>query len=312
MIHALASQPHYADHLAPVWAALPRELRGTFYDRLPRVLPDGQLWLAASAIDSGRLTGRRVVLVEHGAGQSYQGDSASASSGSYSGGRGHEHVVLFVAPHQTVADRWQATYPATPVAVVGCPKLDRWHREPRTGVPGSLTVAITFHWSCGLIPETQWAMPAYRPHLRHLSEALRGVGASLVGHAHPRARRQLAPLWGRVGVPMVDDLAVLLDQADVLVADNTSALYEFASLDRPVVVLNAPWYRRDVEHGLRFWSAVPGVQVDHGDQLAHVVVEELANPARHSGMRAAAVAAAYAATDGHAAERAVTAILEVL
>jgi len=203
---------------------------------------------------------------------------------------------------------------------VGCPKLDPWHRSASpsyAGGPGheevrQRVVAVTFHWACSLVPETQWALPHYRPALTPLLAALRGVGADLLGHGHPRAWRPLRAEWGRLGVPAVADAARVLDQADVLVGDNTSLLYEFASLGRPVVVLNAPWYRRHVEHGLRFWNHVPGRQVDHPDELPGAVLAALADPDGDRTVREAAVAAAYAHIDGRAAARAAAAIMEVL
>jgi hypothetical protein len=52
----------------------------------------------------------------------------------------------------------------------------------------------------------------------------------------------------------------------MLIADNTSMLYEFAYLGRPTAVLNAPWYRREASHGLRFWDAIPGQMFDDPHQ----------------------------------------------
>ena len=97
-VHVYASRPHLWAHMAPIWDALPPEVRGGRYapradapwadERLPRVPPAG-LWMIAAASDSAHMhMVPRIVYVEHGAGQSYAGiDSAS-----YSGGRGHERV----------------------------------------------------------------------------------------------------------------------------------------------------------------------------------------------------------------------------
>lgn len=320
-VHLYAGQPHYADHLLPIFDALPAEVQGYRYSHRPgpewadRVLreerPHG-LWLVAGATDAQRLGPVPMVLAEHGAGQSYAGDPLSASMSSYAGGQGHQWVQLFLAPGEQAAARWRHTYPDTPVAVVGCPKLDQWHQaEPHQ--PGEQrVVAFTFHWPCALVPETQWALPHYRPALTGVAEALTGVDAVPLGHGHPRAWRQLRAEWARRGIWSTPDAADVLDHADVLVGDNTSLLYEFASLGRPVVVLNAPWYRRDVQHGLRFWSHVPGRQVDHPDQLLPAVLAALADPDADTEVREAAVAAAYAHTDGRAAQRAADAIVEVV
>jgi len=134
----------------------------------------------------------------------------------------------------------------------------------------------------------------------------------VLGHGHPRLWSRIARRWQSLGVEPVRELAEVLERADVLVADNTSAMFEFASLGRPVVVLNAPWYRRDVEHGLRFWSHVPGVQVDHRGLLVPAVDEALRNPDATAAQRAAATRAAYAHTDGMAAARAAQAIREAM
>jgi hypothetical protein len=54
-------------------------------------------------------------------------------------------------------------------------------------------------------------------------------------------------------------------RAAVYVCDNSSSMYEFAATGRPVVVLDLPegrikgiGYRRNINHGLRFWDALFG------------------------------------------------------
>jgi hypothetical protein len=319
LIDAYASLRHYAEHLAPVWAALPAELRGSFYSPsrteqwgqpLDRARDRGRLVLVASWRDAQTVGPSPLVYVEHGAGQSYDGDPRSAGNGSYSGGHALDRVRLFLCPNQQVADRWQARYPEARTAVVGCPKLDAWHAaapwaERTVGRP---VVAVTFQLECPLVPETRSAWGHYDHHLPALVADPRW---QVLGHGHPRLWGAIRRRWRDLHTEHTPDLADVLDRADLLVADNTSALYEFASTGRPVLVLNAPWYRRHVDHGLRFWSHPPGLQVDRPADLVAGVARALADPPAARAIRARATAHVYAHTDGQAARRAAEAIKEL-
>lgn len=309
MIYALASWPHYYDHLAPIIDALPRSMfGGTYTPKNARRsdLPDEGLWLVAGHSDLVRLPGRQVVYVEHGAGQSYLTPSAS-----YSGGPGND-AVLYVCPSETVAARWRAAYPGARCAVVGCPKLDRWHRDRGRETGTRPVVAFTFHHDGQVCPETNSAWPHYRKGLGTVLTELRGAGVDVIAHQHPRSRYTARRWFEGVGVPFFDDLGEVFDRADLLAADNTSALPEFASLGRPVVWLNAPWYRRDVHHGGRFWSWPDGqVQVDHPGELTGAILYALTDPPQVADARARMVHSVYAHTDGEAATRAAAAIMEV-
>jgi hypothetical protein len=311
VIDAYASLRHYAEHIRPVWDALPDQLRGQWLEapRLHRRDP-ARTVLVASWRDAQQVAPSPLVYVEHGAGQTYDADPRARGNGSYSGGAGLDRVRLFLCPNAAVADRWRAAYRA-PAAVVGCPKLDRWHRAARdTAYQGARpTVAVTFHWECALVPETR---SAWRHYDRALPVLAHDPRWRLLGHGHPRLWGTIRRRWQQLGVDHTPDLADVLDQADLLVADNTSALYEFASLGKPVLVLNAPWYRRDVHHGLRFWSHPPGLQCDQPTDLPDQLARALADPPAAQRIRAAAVAEAYAHTDGLAAQRAATAIAKEL
>lgn len=335
-----ASLRHYHEHLAPVVEALqnaPTPIlrgveapRGRRFGEPLRRDRGGLLWLVASYADAQRVAPAPVILLEHGAGQSYHGDEKARRSGSYPGGEGLEHVVLFLCPNESVAQRWRFTYPWTPALVVGCPKLDRFHlqeqdeqhddedQDHQAGVghgptrTRGATVAVSFHWPNSLCPESQWALPHYRPVLHHLAATVRATGGQVIGHGHPRAWRQLRREWAHHGIEPVEHLTDVFARADLLAVDNSSAGPEFASLGRPVVWLSAPWYRRDVDHGARFWDWTRGVpHVEHPDDLADTVLATLADPAASADGREAMVTAAYAHRDGQAATRAAAAITEV-
>lgn len=259
MIDLIASQPQYAAHLDPVWDALPAGLRGIRLERRDDRVSTSVLVASISDLAAGRRLGyERIAYLEHGIGQSYGNGNAG-----YPGGHGRDAVDLFLSPNATAAAMDRAAYPAARVEVVGDPRLDTL--PSLTAAPG--TVAISFHWPCGVAPETRPAFPHYRAAIADLAAAV-----PLIGHAHPRARASMEIFYGRLGIEFVDSFDEVCRRASVYVCDNSSTLFEFASTGRPVVILNAPWYRRDVRHGLRFWEAATvGMQVNAPDRLVETV-----------------------------------------
>ncbi len=165
-------------------------------------------------------------------------------------------------------------------------------------------VAISFHWHSRVVPETMGAFRYFRPGLRALARRFK-----LLGHGHPRIIDRLAAEYRRLGIEVVRDFEDVLRRADLYAVDNSSTLFEFASTDRPVVVLNAPWFRRRVEHGLRFWRyADVGVECDHPRRLVPAVRRALADPSEQRIKRRVAINAVYPWRDGAAAQRAASAI----
>lgn len=288
-LRPVASQPHYADHLAPILAALPEDVVGD----------DGDVLLVASFEDSVRRNpGVPYFYVEHGAGQSYGRIDAA---GSYSGGPGHQYCRGFICPNTEVAMRWMSRYPATPSAVVGCPRLDDWHSGVR-GQPEPNCVAITFHWDAlhTGVPETASAFGTYLGALPDLIRGWERAGWRVLGHWHPRYPA-VGDFWRSIrqetGIEVTQSAADVLDRASILVADNTSLQAEFLSLGRRVVWLNHDGYRRDVELGGRFWTwprTYGGTEVDGPAQLLALDLDAVAPTTGHP----------YAYADGLAAHRA--------
>lgn len=350
IVDVYASQANYWRHLAPVVAELRRrghEVRGWAHRHNrpwgPRATRwDGDVLLVASWLD-GTQEGARahggVVYLEHGAGQAYKGVAHG-----YAGAERLEHVRLFLAPSEHVAARWAAAYPQAEARAVGCPALDRHlvaaravteqphdaahdhddegdteqrdvdrggEHEPSVDASGSPLVAVAQHWKCAIAPETMPAVPRFAAQIAAIPES----GIRLLAHCHPRAARHAEALWTRAGVAWEPDVDAVLNALRVarnalLVADNTSVMYEAAALGVPVLALNAPTYRRDVEHGLRFWSHVPGLQCDEPTEFRAALERAIADPPEAQELRARAAAYAYCAADGRAASRAADAIEE--
>lgn len=326
-IAAYASTVVYWRHLAPVVGAL--RTRGIEVDVWARDhSPWGNpviehlgrqniapLMLVASYTDAQRWTDRSLVMVEHGAGQTYDCSDLEEPERSrlgYPGGGGLDHVALFICPSQRVAEAWHATYPNAQTAVVGCPALDRYFapgfQEERKD--GPVTVAVTCHWRYDLIPEGRPALPYYIERIADLGQRL-WQSFNLVGHGHPRIQSETRRWWETIGCDFEPDPDVILSTADLLICDSSSLAYEAAAVGVPVLSLNAPFYRREVEHGLRFWSAVPGLQCDEPDDLDRLVHLALTDPPEASALRHQAAQYAYAVLDGHAADRAADAILTI-
>lgn len=230
------------------------------------------------------------------------------ATGSYLTAFGQSHNC----PREEVCVAWRERYPSTLAVAVGCPKLDyRLRVGPRIRNPESRrTVCVSFHSDLRVCAETTSALRHYEPGLAAVVAEVRAAGCDFIGHGHPRDWQRIRAVWDRLGVEAVSDFHEVLGRADVFAVDTSSTLYEAAACGIRVVAMNAPWYRRDVHHGLRWWSDIPGPQVDGpGELAAALLAEETQEEADH---RRAVVGHVYAHLDGHSAERAADAIQAIV
>lgn len=270
-IHALASREQYERHIRAVWKHLPDDVRGEFLTHPQATgnqLPLRDVVMIGGASDVERVR-QQLIYVEHGSGQAYSGSAATRDRVGYHGANLDERVRWFIAPRAEVADAWIAR--GRRAFVAGCPALDEIRAarplSPTVGFGKQPTAVITFHWDAARFsPEAGSAVEHYRNALPAIVRHLRAQGFHVSGHFHPRTPTMRAT-WRAVGVDVIEDVDDVLKSCHLLIADNTSVLFEAAALDIPVLVLNCPRYRRNVFHGLRFWSHVPGWQIDGPEDL---------------------------------------------
>lgn len=326
-IDAYASWRHFADHLAPVWLALPEEVRGRFFGppevaawlrrpAAPYPVSVDDHWpgrkrrfpvLVASFGDHHAVRPRPTVIVNHGAGQSYLGDPAARGHECFAGGPGRERALLHLEPGP-LAGR-AAAAAGYRFEMIGSPRLDHWHRSPAR--PRRGVVAFGFHHT-GMNgpPEQRSAFPHYREAIACMCAQL---GHRALGHGHPRSWSRYADFWGSIAVPHVEDFEAVLAEADVYVTDISSTGVEFASTGRPVVWCSSPDYRRGVDHGGRFWDwPRHSLHVERPEALAAAIHTAEARQSAVVAMQAPMVADVFAAVDGRAAERAAQAIVRTL
>lgn len=315
-IDALASEVQYLNTIAPIWAALDPSLRGELMtaDHLfPRARALGvepSAWheshahvgLVASERDLRFLHGKPAILAEHGAGQSYGGRPESATHAGYAGGEGRENVILFLCPGAHSAARNMVAYPSTPVVEIGNPRLEGLRDIPSTHHVD--TIAYAFHWAAGICPESGTAWYDWRDHLDLITDRYR-----VLGTGHPRGFQEMADWYEKHGIIPVEGFEIVVAEADLLIADNTGVMYDWAALDRPVVALNARNWDRRVRHGLRFWDAIPGPDITEPVDL--LIAIDKADDRGSRKLREQGARAAYTHLDG-AAQRGADAITEAL
>jgi CDP-glycerol glycerophosphotransferase (TagB/SpsB family) len=195
------------------------------------------------------------------------------------------------------------------VEAVGCPALDAWHNKTWSRNPKPV-VAISTHWDCKVLPETRSSWPWLRQALPQLAQDSRWT---LIGHHHPheQATGTLPARLGdyeAAGIEVVSHWEEVLQRADLYLCDNSSTLFEFAATDRPVVVLQPPWYRRSARHGLRFYDALPGLLANQLGQIPEHIAKSLEDSPECQQVRRQAVHRVYGTFDGKASQRAVIAI----
>ena len=306
-----AYRPWWMAHMAPVADELERRghpiTQAEGQDRLTD--QPGKVTVVASHSDMQRAlkAHRRVVLMEHGAGQSYSNRNVS-----HPGGTGRQKVALCLFPNDESADRHRKFYPKGPPAVVvGSPMVDflteRFGRVPPH--PTLPIVAVSWHFASSVSLEAGSAWPQLgEPVLSALCD-MRDLGwIELLGHAHPKMMSTVAPFYEARAIPLAHDFTEVCDRADLFLIDNSSCLFEFAALDRPVIAMDSPQYRPNRHHGLRFWWAADvGLRIQRADQVANAVITALRDPVEVACQRHEIIERVYPHL-GEAAKRAADAI----
>jgi hypothetical protein len=321
VIDALATEPHFLDHIWPVWQVLPPENRGRLvlhhglkahaklrgieeFDVLQSGWTHSRTPTLVSAFgDLRRLAGtRKAILMEHGAGQSYGNGHTS-----YVGGPGRENVALFLCPGERVARLNAEAWPQARSVAVGAPRTDRWVGTS-PGNPDPI-IAISFHWDCKVAPEARSAWSTFYPALRSLARAYPG---RVLGHGHPRIFSVLRHPYKALGIEPVEDFEEIMARADLYAIDNSSTLFEFMTTGRPVTILNSPLYRRDVDLWPRFWwAADAGPNVDDPGDLVQGIARTFSEAPRTADRRREIASTVYANL-GRASQAAARAITEWL
>jgi hypothetical protein len=292
--------PHYVDHMLPVWQALKGVMRGRFYlpeylqpyaetlmiedveflrprsESPTNVAPSGHAPLLVSAYGdmatAWRSSPQRPFLrMDHGIGFTFDGHNG------YVAGRGMmSRVKLYLAQSDYVRAKVARAHPKLPQVVIGTPKLDGVRRHVSTFRGRKPVVCISFHWDGKRVaPEAGNAFSHYRDVLPVLAAQ---DDFQLIGHGHPKYREVLAAEYEAAGIEMLWDFCDVMRVADVYVNDCSSTMYEFCTTGKPVVVMNAPWFRREKAGDIRFWDyADVGPQVETADELLPTIRAVLEN-----------------------------------
>lgn len=286
-MNALITLPHLWDHARPIWDALDPSVRGNLYvgfDHRMQAYASAQGYepifglppksdvpvLVASGNDLVAV--KWAILASHGVDQVYEGVSHVC----WAGGPGRQNVVLFLCPNGASSGANRTTYPNAHYAVVGSPHVEALRSLPPYPWPHQ-RIALSAHWDVGLVPEMRSALAWYET---AYEKCCRDNPTAFVLHGHPRCAQWFEWKAREWGIEYCPDLAELTQRAWLFVTDSSSASYEWAALGRPVVHLNAPWWRKEISHGLRFWEyADLGVQVEAGDELEAAIQVAIADPA---------------------------------
>lgn len=331
----IAWERHHYKHLRPIWDNISDTFKGIFYiicdadkkedfdvdyneyrikvynGREEKYLyepilnsVDGFI-VTASIFGQCSLLGgvkRPIVCIEHGAGQPYLGMQHYHEE--------RKNIYLDILPGNQIKEVYERRFPITKKAVVGSPVLDKWHKDFKLPKNKKPVVAISFHFDRDTIPETMSAFSYYKDIIPVIAKDERWT---LLGHGHPRIIDNIIPLYEEYGIEYEKDFDNIMEKADLYICDNSSTIFEFASTNRPVVVLNAPWYRKDVEHGLRFWKyANVGIICNTPEELSGCIIKALHDSPEQKNLRQDIVKEVYEYTDGFAAKRAADSIISSL
>jgi len=246
--------------------------------------------------------GKGIIFCEHGVGMFY-----NVVHPSYAGSlRNRENVVLRLSPNETHAEKERETLEC-PVEVIGVPKLDRFANRYWNFNRTKPTVAISFHFDCLVCPETRSSFSYFKDVIPELKKHF-----NLIGHSHPRYASVLEPFYRKNKIRFVKDFEEVLEHADVYCIDNSSTIFEWCITQKPIVLLNPPFYRKEVEHkgNPRFWkhSGIAPL-CERPEDLIDSIWEAINNHEKYVPKIREANKDVLTFTDGRCAERAVNAII---
>lgn len=318
----LACEKHHFDHLYPIWSLLPNSLKGHFFilthkdkfedfnkahlvkntiiantkNTLYKELEKNKyLLVTASFYDDVLLKiSRPMTYVAHGCGQTYIGQ--------YEYQFFRKNFILDLLPNSSMAYAFKNRYPYSQQIIIGSPKLDKWYGKKRNKSNSKPNIAISFHFDRIAIPESRSSWAHFKTIIPSLAKQ---NNWHILGHGHPRMMDTLRPVYEKYNIEVVENFEDIMDRADLYICDHMSTLYEFASTNRPVIVLNAPWYRKDIEHGLRFWKhSNVGLHCDDPSYLFQTITDALKDSKEVSQQRSSAVQAVLTHIDGQSSQRA--------
>jgi len=343
-IDALVSMARMADHLAPVWRKLPENVRGTFWVH-DRALKETQrnhrdiffqsfrnktgammlkgyrypvITSCGGSISSIVRSGRQPIIMEHSCGDTFGFPRVlSPMSLIKSTAKYYDKTLLYLAPGYHAAEIFKKNRPGIPVEIIGCPKLDKWHKkigEKERNDPPVVVISFTWdwqdkHWSSRYAKLIKGAWSHYVNYLPKLLDQ----SWVLYGNCHPKMTKKAKGIFAHLGIPFIERFDEVLEKADLYICDISSTIFEFASTGRPVILLNAPWHDKKVKQGLRFWKAADvGIQVDGPNELIPAIERALEDPPEVQRRREEILDYVYPIRDGTAAERAAKAILKTI
>lgn len=282
IINFYCSDAHYFDHIAPIWKRIPSEYKGTFFIE-PQSFnkskeyeievsiekPKNGFTLIAGYKDYCVLKNNKIIYMEHGIGHTY-----GFQHPAYAGEKGKDKVVLFLNQHFLTHQKNIKTYPKISNFIIGTPKMDQYPIV--SSIKEKPLVCISFHWNDNKnIPEMKNSFNYYKkiiPILKDREEF------DLVFHGHPKDEKVWEDYCKKNNIKKIKYLDEVLKEADIYICDNSSSMYEFAALNKPVIVLNNPEYRKSVAGHIRFWEYIPGLEVNEPEELLPSIIRTIKNP----------------------------------
>lgn len=329
MIHFFATRPHFVNHMLPIFEQfkdgeavftiskhikdyvdglgipyrLSKRNSGLFF---PEKDGDAIVVCAANNAMFAKKSNprRKIIFMEHGVGITFPTNQG------YAGGGGiRRSVSLFLAPNQHIYDKTKKALPGKPQVIIGTPYMDKWVNYSRPTSTRDM-VTISFHWNGSTIaPEAGNAVDHYLPHLEKVMKFLDEKRIDLAGHGHPRILEELRPAYEKLGIHIIENFQNVLEYSSAYINDGSSTLYE-AALIMPVVLLNAPWFRKDIDFGIRWWKWTNiGEQCETPEELPQMIVNAVYNPFSFVNERSQMQRALYPYW-GESAKRAALAIKE--